>query len=177
MPNWCNNLLIVESGNTKFDLHDFWTSCRPGYLRPDATLAKKVVASLEPSHDREPFSFKVLAPAPKDLNRKWREWAVANWGTKWDADIVESEEGEDMVKVYFLTAWSPAIAWFKKFIEKHPEWNSTLVYAEEGAYFAGAAEYIDGTFTIAEAEDGTHYNFLSEFGVGDWWPEEAEEED
>lgn len=45
----------------------------------------------------------------------WYNWAVDNWGTKWNAsDTFISYAENDMVHVTFNTAWSPPIPWLHK---------------------------------------------------------------
>lgn len=179
MPNWCNNLLVVETGTSPFDLDDFWLSCRPGYVSSKARPAEKVVAALTPAGKTEIFSFQVLVPEPDDLQGdEWYRWRLNNWGTKWDAsDVVVSIESNDLVQLYFETAWGPPVEWFRKFVERHPGWTSRLVYAEQGNWFAGVAENRDGEIVDREAAEGEQRKFLARFGVEDWWPEFDDEDD
>lgn len=177
MPNWCNNLLIVESGSESFDLDKFWASCRPGYPAEDATSAEKVVAALDPTIEEQEFSFEVLVPKPEGLGDGWLDWAIANWGTKWDVnDVFIRTEDQNSVRLLFSSAWSPPVAWFEKFVEKHPGWDASLVYAEQGNWFAGAVEFLDGELMITEAGEGEQYDFLTGYGVGEWWPPEEDED-
>ena len=179
MPNWCNNMLVVESGNSPFDLDDFLLSCRPGYVSTKASPAEKVVASLAPEQEEENFSFQVLVPEPDELKGdEWRRWRLDNWGTKWDANdaMIFCEDENRSIKLYFHTAWGPPISWFRKFVERHPGWKAYLVYAEQGNWFAGVAENHEGEVVDQEAPDGSQREFLEQFGVEDWWPEVDDED-
>jgi len=60
-----------------------------------------------------PFTFNAIIPTP---NGKWdREWCISNWGTKWDAynhgggdsRVLFEDEGDEFLRINFLTAWGP----------------------------------------------------------------------
>tara|TARA_E500000305_G_scaffold111360_1_gene123000 strand:+ start:304 stop:723 length:420 start_codon:yes stop_codon:yes gene_type:complete len=60
-----------------------------------------------------PFTFNAIIPTP---NGKWDyDWCCKNWGTKWDAynhgggdsRVLIEDEGDEILRINFLTAWGP----------------------------------------------------------------------
>ena len=75
----------------------------------------KFVSGEDEFGDEVPFTFNAINPLP---NGKWdREWCIANWGTKWDAynrghgdgdsRVLIEDEGDEFLRINFLTAWGP----------------------------------------------------------------------
>jgi hypothetical protein len=58
----------------------------------------------------------------------WYEWANANWGTKWNAYQV-TRVGDTVIK--FQTAWSMPAKWFQALVEKYPEEEISIRWADE----------------------------------------------
>lgn len=58
----------------------------------------------------------------------WYEWSNANWGTKWNA--YDTVRRSDTV-VRFDTAWSMPTEWFKKLVERFPDEEITIRWADE----------------------------------------------
>jgi hypothetical protein len=70
----------------------------------------------------------------------WYEWAIANWGTKWEPnteEIEESEveEGSTNIRLGFDTAWAPPIEWFREMSDMG--FVIEAYYNEEGMGFCG----------------------------------------
>lgn len=62
----------------------------------------------------------------------WYEWCLANWGTKWDAYEVEVNRDVGLVRLEFLTAWSPPIAWVEFASDKYVDLTFEDRWIEEG---------------------------------------------
>lgn len=58
----------------------------------------------------------------------WYEWSIANWGTKWNA--YEIQRISDTV-LRFQTAWSAPLRWLEKLVEKFPNEEVTIRWADE----------------------------------------------
>lgn len=177
MPNWCSNKLTVSAGDGAFDRKRFWASCRTG-PGEDATTAERVVASLA-GGDKNVFSFAALLPEPQyATDSEWYDWRVRNWGTKWDLSpeggFIEQDDEEGAV-VIFDTAWAPPNRWFEALATRHPEWEMSLVYAEQGDCFAGQLISRDGQVFDDAAPRGEEREFLTKLGLEDWWFEDEEE--
>lgn len=61
-------------------------------------------------------------------NASWYDWAIANWGTKWNA--YEIERTSDTA-IKFQTAWSAPLVWLEKLIEKFPGERVSIRWADE----------------------------------------------
>ena len=101
--------------------------------------------------------------------KDWYDWSVANWGTKWDADIhaldiTTDEDGTERAHVLFNTAWAPPARWFVQLIEQYPEGRTELAYAEGGMSFFGLIAYEDG-------------HLVEEWQSEAFWGEQPEDED
>ena len=135
MPNWCYNRVEI-SGES---LDEF----------------KKLVKS-----KKSAFDFNKIVPMPKELldNNKsdltalkskklkekygddnWYDWALSNWGVKWDVDVDENavEDEGDYISYTFDTAWGPPHEIFYAIRKKFPDLSISWFYDEPGMQFAG----------------------------------------
>ena len=79
----------------------------------------------------------------------WYDWAVENWGTKWNAYEVGEWDGGFIT---FQTAWSPPIAFLLNSSEKYPEVEFTMKFADEGGGFLGYNTIKNGKLIIRLGE-------------------------
>jgi len=116
MPNWCDNAVTIS--------HE------------DKSKIDAIVAGLE-KEDKEFLN--VIRPNPSG---EWDYgWSVDNWGTKWEAGIIDwNREDDNTVWVSFDSAWSPPIAIYEFMHEEGYEVRA--VYHEGGMAFCG--RYEDG---------------------------------
>lgn len=91
--------------------------------------------------------YKETLPAVESLGRKcienvkkygamnWYEWAMQNWGTKWNAcDTVvgfANLKGKAVPAIQFDTAWSPAIPAMRELSRLNPTIPMALIFADE----------------------------------------------
>ena len=100
----------------------------------------------------------------------WYNWNVANWGTKWDADVyhiesnllTEPNSSAVTLKICFNTAWSPPTSWFNALCDilRDEEVSMEIRYAEPGMCFAGthyfnSGERWDAEGRVYEVQDST----------------------
>ena len=121
MPNWCNNILTVSE--------------------PSAELVKYL--------QEEGFSFDKIKPMPPELKEGdgWYDWAVENWGTKWDLNenpFLFDSISENEISFWFDTAWSPPMGVIEALSEKFYKDHFVLQYLEMGMGFCGEASFSDG---------------------------------
>ena len=78
----------------------------------------------------------------------WYDWALENWGTKWDVgndQIYETTPGYEpgvfnKFSFAFDTAWSPPEQWLYSVAKECPDLRFRLEYYELGGWFAGVLE-------------------------------------
>jgi hypothetical protein len=89
----------------------------------------------------------------------WYGWRVSNWGTKWDARVVEYDDhNPNETYVMIDTAWSPPESFFRWYARNNPDAYFRNEYDEEGMSFEGSCEnsqaegYVDECWDIEETE-------------------------
>ena len=74
-------------------------------------------------------------------------WCIQNWGVKWDITIDYPEDPSGDMIYKFETAWGPPRPWVQKVSKDFPDLFFSIVFVEEGVYFAGLYEYENGVET------------------------------
>lgn len=112
MPNWCDNSVTLR--------HD------------DKSKVDALVACMENKEDQNFMNH--LRPNPAG---EWQyDWSVANWGTKWDASVIDWERTDDNeVWISFDSAWSPPTTLYEYLVEQG--WDVEALYHEPGMGYAG----------------------------------------
>ena len=150
MPNWCYNEMTI-TGKPK-DIHKLIKQVREN--------------NVDNLNENQPtiFSFHNVIPMPDSEKDNWYNWRVANWGTKWNADVQydtfdQWENGE--VFIEFNTAWDTPMPIIKKLSEQNPKLTFSLrVHEESNAFWqiytmrnGKSKDFQDGGFnTCAEFE-------------------------
>ena len=191
MPNHCQNYLVLshpdvrQIGRAKLAILDdkFFSEFVPC---PDDLLREGAASHGGPNAaEYEKIRKENLA---KHGYASWYEWAIATWGTKWDAYDIElidetydSEGGH--LTVTFDTAWAPPCNFYTELVEQG--FGVDAMYHEFGCAFGG--QYVDGTDMYFEYDRDTLDNIPKEvdeqFGITDtlaeWdaYDEEEEEEE
>jgi hypothetical protein len=110
----------------------------------------------------------------------WYEWAIANWGTKWNSysfkfirEVGPRDWGRTEIEFLFDTAWGPPEPVFVKLAEDNPKLSFTIVSFEEQWGFAGRGEFEEGagSYDLVDATKGMYKEVY-----GDEPPEEEIEE-
>lgn len=84
----------------------------------------------------------------------WYEWCPENWDTKWNAcdtnieEIKEIENGQYSLEIFFKTAWSCPKAIYHVIASRYPELRFHAEIDEEGGYFYGAVDIVEGVVTF-----------------------------
>lgn len=115
MPNWCNNSITIRHVDPQMIERAYQALCQGQFLNE-------------------------FVPMPKELleGDGWYQWAVNNWGTKWDVggnDCMVEKANDNEISASFDSAWAPPCAAYEKlaamgFIIK-------AYYHEPGMCFAG----------------------------------------
>lgn len=146
MPNWCCNKLSVYADDCQAQFDKF----REISINPDACeFTFNGVVPMPP----ELLNSKALSEEESQLYKEqfgydnWYDWAIANWGCKWDASEAEIfVDNDHHLELAFDTPWEPPTAWFSKVCEMFPELNITLRYEKEGMGFFGRMRNLNGKF-------------------------------
>ena len=144
MPNWCNNTItiehkdsakineVVKSLTTKInddtDESLFFTYCKP---EPDYSKTK--VKSTYPEITKKEYE--------EDIDKKWWDWRVQNWGTKWNIEALDEDRitvKDNTVIFDCETAWSPPLEALTELENKGFEIECD--YYEGGCAFIGRYE-------------------------------------
>jgi hypothetical protein len=140
MPNWCDNSMKLS--HTDVD---------------KVTALAEAMATVDNKGNSMAQPFQHLRPRPEE-EQDWYNWSLSNWGTKWDANIIDwSHDDENTVTIYCDTAWGPPIALYDYLCENG--WSVDAIYHEPGMCFAGM--YSDGNDNYYEY-DVTDPDFLNE---------------
>ena len=118
MPNYCDNSLTLRhTDKSKVDALD-------------AELSKKNPNGYGSNGEL----LNHLRPNPSG---EWDyNWSVENWGTKWDASIIDWERRDDNeIWVSFESAWSPPTTIYDYLVEQG--WEVEAYYYEPGMGYAG----------------------------------------
>jgi len=130
MPNWCWNEFTIKG---------------------DTTMVTELLEHAKQNEDNSKFSMEALHPNPYRSNEGWFEWAVDNWGTKWDfssqvEDITIKSLGNDTTEASFGvdTAWAPPLNFWKTVSKRYPKLSITNYYYEPNVGFVGIAKFKNG---------------------------------
>jgi hypothetical protein len=144
MPNWCNNTItiehkdsakineVVKSLTTKIN-DDTNESLFFTYCKPEPDYSKTKVKSTYPEITKKEYV--------EDINQKWWDWRVQNWGTKWNIEVLDEDRitVEDNTVIFDCgTAWSPPIEALVELENKGFEIECD--YYEGGCAFIGRYE-------------------------------------
>ena len=156
MPNWCQNILNIAG--PKKDLREFKKKSPNGQFR------------LQTYHPM-PEELRDTT-APQDTPN-WYNWAVSNWGTKWDVGGRRTKmkitglqwwkphqtlnTHDYLIRVCFDSAWAPPIEGIQTISKDYPSLTFILKYAECGMGFAGTEVFKHGDLAHHEEGDCNEY--------------------
>jgi Ferredoxin-like domain in Api92-like protein len=181
MPNYCFNSLDISG--TKSDILSFIEQNKQGeqYLDFNGAIPmpEDLVHTKAPNLDTESDKSKELIA--KYGTNNWYDWAVNNWGTKWNATCIEDwyvSEDETTAQINFDTAWCQPTEWLIKTSKKYPNIEFGLEFYEEGNCFIGYYKIINGQFLVKnEPEWDSEEGIGLRKDAGIYNEEELEEED
>lgn len=174
MPNWCFNRLTIDTTTEGGKV--LAEAFRMKYTYDDGTLYARPFQDLMPCPEElqiEAGYFGTGTAKDEEMQQlyasnkekfgypHWYDWQIANWGTKWDARVEEYGITDGEVYVYFETAWSPPVEFFKWFSQEHPDAIYMDEYDEEGMSFEGRVgvdKTVEGNEFIDECWDMEEQN-------------------
>ena len=174
MPNWCNNNIEIVGPKAKVD--KLIEGAKKGEFINTLYPMPKELEETQSTSDKE-----VMKKQPVvDGHNNWYDWRVANWSTKWDADLYDAERIEEQEELFgpddgdkrvcfgFDTAWSPPIGACEEYLTNNKDMSIKLTYYEPGMDFMGIWEdFDDRCYTCSvdapksdsefwQTEDGKH---------------------
>jgi len=146
MPNHCANKLTITGD--KIELTAFMEKAKleegecNSFIEQLLPMPADLKDTKAPNTDEE--SCEIFLKKYGVTN--WYDWATVNWGTKWadyktKVDLYE----EDMVIIFFTSAWNPPEIAIAAISKMFPNLSFTVAYQEPGMCFEGYAEYENGT--------------------------------
>ena len=144
MPNWCYNRLTLMNNQEIVDRIANWVD----HQSNPSGLFSLFYPLPEELSDTEYYLYRNSVPEKKEAERlqalkekygydNWYEWALNNWGCKWDTrELTLEEQHEDTIHLCFDTPWCPPIDFYNK-LSKDYSVNIEASYTEEGNDFAG----------------------------------------
>jgi hypothetical protein len=190
MPNWCNNTVEIAHENpTK--LKALVKAINKGqfcnYALPIPQELKDTVAGRvggDEEYAQKLLDFKRTLNIETFGHPDWYDYAVANWGTKWDVDPYEKIElSKDQTNITFGfdSAWSPPIGVYEKL--EQMGYSVRAYYYEPGMAFCGVwdegyDDYFEiGSLSWEDVKDEIPEALDEMFGISECMREYAEEND
>jgi hypothetical protein len=179
MPNWCSNVLTLTHTDRKMISRVVKATQKDLLFNEFVPMPKALEDTVEGSFS-DPVQQAEHA-AKRDYNHKtygyysWYDFAVGEWGTKWDASnsgtcsSIEKVADGYSVTVNFDTAWSPPIPFYDKLLTL--DFTVDAMYYEPGAAYCG--HYYDGQddsyelnqYTSEEAQSAIPKELDEAFGI------------
>ena len=169
MPNWNNNDITIDGPKAKIEA--LWAAA----TAEDSGLLN------------------AMKPMPEDIGDGWYDWAVTNWGTKWDVNmeglqLIDNEDGTASIVGYADSAWSPPLEAFQTYALANEDVYLELKYFEPGMAFTGVWDSEGGDaywdncgsaeiLNTTKEEDPVLYNLLEHFDIQDWYEFDEDEEE
>jgi hypothetical protein len=181
MPNWCSNSITIK-GSTE-TIKQLWEDANQE--GEDGGLLNAMVPM--------PVELRGTTKGSNGDAVNWYDWAVSNWGTKWDVDtegleFTDNGDGTATIEGYFDSAWSPPIDAYSAFCDDMDGVYLEAYYEEGGMCFVGYwdSEGADDHYDYSGATSEDVRNMVPEYLVdyyalderlADYEAEEMEEDE
>lgn len=162
MPNYCNNTVTFRHTDPEMIRRVVDGYASEGLFAEFHPIPDKLINTMAGSYGfGDPRQAELEAQEQANITefgyKNWYDWAVANWGTKWDVTQQHNgdpEMSDDQleVRISFDSAWSPPVAFYEKMEELGFEVDA--YYYEPGMAFCGHyANGIDDYHEIPHTAD------------------------
>lgn len=176
MPNWCLNIVTATfptpeeaeefaAKNRTTDSHGRESEFTPNRYIP---MPPELRDNSSPTYELKKAEFLERYGAGD-----WYDWAVKNWGTKWDTRPEQTQVSVDgeVVTIRFDTAWSPyASTVYEAMSREFPNAVIAMSYDEPGMDFGGYDIYKGGR-AVRSSWGGSRlddWNDLATFEADQW---------
>jgi len=188
MPNWCYNNATFSHEDSK-EIQRLAKAYNEGKFFNEFVPMPPELLEEAPTGDgwQERQAEITKRNAEQFGYSSWYDWAVSNWGTKWEPDTdgmdnVEVAEGDTSVDLSFDTAWAPPIEFYREMSDMG--FTITAYYNEEGMAFCGKYTTEDddevyeyGDMSADEIRENVPSDIDEAFGISDLIADMADEED
>jgi len=179
LPNWCDNSLTITHTDPELIRKAAEGFRGEGFLSafmpiPEALQDTRAGAYADPV-EQEALIAKQKANLAEYGYKDWYDWAVANWGTKWDISGEEPMVSEDglTLTVGFQSAWSPPIEFYKVLEEKFGFGVEAYFYEGGMCFYGEYSNGVENTVTFS-CYDDLPDSVIDMFGIENWVEEEEE---
>lgn len=157
MPNWVTQKIIIKGnkeqlaefikvlkeGIAKNEKENTFGFCnifipQPKELQDSEATNEAMTAQKAFKKNYERFSTDPLYVSYVNLFDKygytnWYDWAVANWGTKWDTSdaLNPSFSPTGLIEIQFDTPWCPVVKCLTTISQRYPKLNISVIFADE----------------------------------------------
>ena len=143
MPNWCNNYLELTHDDPAMIERAKKAYCDGRLLDEFVPVPADLhIVAGRVGDDNDPKQIELEAAEKRNLETHgystWYDFAVNEWGTKWDVggdDGMITEDGPNALRMSFDSAWAPPVPAMAKFQDLG--FKVKLIYYESGMAFAG----------------------------------------
>jgi len=187
MPNWCNN--TVEINHTdRSKMEALVEAINKGEFCNFAIPVPKdlMIVAGRAGADDSPEQIALVEAENRNLAthgyKTWYDFAVNEWGTKWDVDPYDTVTlGDNGITFGFDSAWAPPAGVYEALMDQG--YTVRAYYYEPGMAFAGIHDengdecYDIGGYTSESVKDAIPEALDEMFGISETMAEyEAEEE-
>ena len=185
MPNWCANTVTIKGPVDQ--IRAIWDDA---HADKDGGLLQALRPMPAALQDTVKGTGDEAQTQTHDGFTNWYDWAVSQWGTKWDIDIEylnydEHNDGTASITGGADSAWSPPIEAFQAYANENPDVYLELKYFEPGMSFIGIWDseggdaYWEDIYGLvkskADEEDTVLAELFEEFNVWECYDWEDEE--
>lgn len=142
MPNWCENHATLKHNDPAMIKRAMDAFLRAKLLSEfvpvPEPLTNTVAGHVSEGYDRELHEFQQKLNVKHFGYANWYDFAIAEWGTKWDIGGDNGSahlENENTLRLDFSSAWTPPTAFYDKL--QGMGFEVEALYCEPGAGFAG----------------------------------------
>ena len=143
MPNWCNNYLELTHDDPAMIERAKKAYCDGRLLDEFVPVPADLhIVAGRVGSDEDPAQIELEAAEKRNLETHgystWYDFAVNEWGTKWDVggdDGMITEDGPNALRMSFDSAWAPPVPAMEKFMDLG--FRVKLIYWESGMCFCG----------------------------------------
>ena len=152
MPNWCNNTVEISHPD-KAKMYELVGAINEGkfcnYAKPVPESLHIVAGCVGDPDEQKKLEEDTARNLAVHGYGNWYDFAVNEWGTKWDVDPYEKIEYDDQhdgngITFGFDSAWSPPTGVYEALVEQG--FSVKAYYWESGMCFAGVWNNGDDDF-------------------------------